>query len=237
MSRVVWDAVGERKYSNGVDRGMLYKQNANGEYGTGVAWNGLTAVTEKPSGAEEQKQYADNIKYLSLLSAEDFGLTIEAFFSPEEFDECDGCARIANGVSIAQQARRGFAFSYRSMIGTDASDEAGYEIHVVYGCKASPTEKARNTKNESPEAPTLSWEVTTTPIPVPGFKPTAHLWVNTINVNDETKITELENILYGTDAVEADVEHNIEAQEATVPTLAMPADFIRIFGAPTNAAG
>ena len=227
MSRAVWDNIGEKIYATGVDHGMLYKKDKSGNYGTGVVWNGLTAVTEKPSGAEENKQYADNQKYLSLFSAEDFGATIEAFFSPKEFDECDGTAEIATGVNIGQQNRRGFGFSYRNLLGNDVQGtDYGYEIHIIYNAMAQPTEKSKNTTNESPEAPTQSWEVTTTPSPMPGnAKPAAHLWVNSVTVNDSTKMTRLENILWGTDA---DPEHSIEATE---PRLATPAEIVAIFGA------
>jgi hypothetical protein len=230
--RTVWDAIGEKLYSTGVDRGMLYVATGNW-YGTGHGWNGLVNVTEKPSGGEENKQYADNIKYLSLLSKEDFGATIEAFYSPEEFDVCDGTAEIAPGVKIGQQDRKGFAFSYRSKIGNDvAGSDYGYEVHIVYGCKASPTEKSKATENESPEAPTLSWEVTTTPIPMPGnAKPASHLWVSTLGKGvTKEMMTQLEDLLYGTDAVAADVEHNIEAHEATDPTCPTPDQIVKIFG-------
>ena len=239
MSKVAWDAIGDKLFSTGVDRGMLYVAAGNW-YGKGVGWNGLTTVTEKPSGGEENKQYADNQKYLSLLSKEDFGATIEAFYSPEEFDQCDGTAEIASGVKIGQQERKGFAFSYRTKIGNDVKGtDYGYEVHIVYGCKASPTEKTRATENESPEAPTLSWEITTTPIAMPGnMKPASHLWVSTLGagVTDE-KMQQLEDMLYGTDAVEADVEHNIEAHEATDPVCPTPAQVVAIFGAinPNNA--
>lgn len=230
--RTVWDAIGEKRFYAGVDRGMLYVATGNW-YGKGHGWNGLTNVTEKPSGGEENKQFADNQKYLSLLSKEDFAASIEAYQSPEEFDVCDGTAEIAPGVKISQQDRVGFAFSYRTKIGNDVlGTDYGYEIHIVYGCKASPTEKARNTENESPEAPTQSWEITTTPIPMPGrTKPSAHLWVSTLSTGvTEAMVKELEDMLYGTDAVEADAEHGIEAHEATDPICPTPAQIVEIFG-------
>lgn len=196
-----WDGVGEKKFEAGVDRGVLFKTTSGGAYGEGVAWSGLTAVNESPSGAEENKHYADNIKYASILSAEDFGFTIEAFQSPAEFDECDGTAEIAPGVTISQQSRKAFGFSWRTLIGNDVADvgDLGYIIHLAYGCKAQPSEKSRGTINESPEPTTFSWTVATTPVNVTGKKPTAHLQINSINV-DATKLEEFEAILYGTPA-------------------------------------
>ncbi len=193
-----WDGVGEKKYQAGVDRGVLFPTTANGTYGNGVAWNGLTAVNENPSGAEENKHYADNIKYASILSAEDFGFTIEAFISPKEFDACDGTADIATGVTISQQTRKAFGFAYRTLIGSDTADvgDAGYILHLVYGCKASPSAKNRTTINESPEPTSLSWEVTTTPVNVTGHKPTAHLQINSTLV-DAAKLAAFEEIIYG----------------------------------------
>lgn len=193
-----WDGVGEKKYQAGVDRGVLFPTTANGTYGNGVAWNGLTAVNENPSGAEENKHYADNIKYASILSAEDFGFTIEAFTSPKEFDACDGTADIATGVTISQQTRKAFGFAYRTLIGSDTADvgDAGYILHLVYGCKASPSAKNRTTINESPEPTSLSWEVTTTPVNVTGHKPTAHLQINSTLV-DAAKLSAFEEIIYG----------------------------------------
>lgn len=193
-----WDGVGEKKYQAGVDRGVLFPTTANGTYGNGVAWNGLTAVNENPSGAEENKHYADNIKYASILSAEDFGFTIEAFTSPKEFDACDGTADIATGVTISQQTRKAFGFAYRTLIGSDTADvgDAGYILHLVYGCKASPSAKNRTTINESPEPTSLSWEVTTTPVNVTGHKPTAHLQINSTLV-DSAKLSAFEEIIYG----------------------------------------
>jgi hypothetical protein len=231
--KIQWDQIGDKKYELGVDHGVLFLQENDGTYPKGIPWNGLTNVTESPEGAEPNDIYADNIKYLSLLSKEDFGATIEAFYSPEEFDVCDGTAEIAPGVKIGQQDRKGFAFSYRSKIGNDvAGSDYGYEVHIVYGCKASPTEKSKATENESPEAPTLSWEVTTTPIPMPGnAKPASHLWVSTLGKGvTKEMMTQLEDLLYGTDAVAADVEHNIEAHEATDPICPTPQQIVDIFG-------
>ena len=192
-----WDGVGEKVWETGVDRGVLFPYES-ATYGAGVAWNGLTAVNENPSGAEENKHYADNIKYASIFSAEDFGFTIEAFTSPKEFDACDGTAEIANGVTISQQSRKAFGFAYRTLIGSDVADagDEGYILHLVYGCKASPSSKDRGTINESPEPTTFSWEVTTTPINVKDHKPTAHLQINSKNV-DSAKLDAFEEILYG----------------------------------------
>lgn len=194
---MTWDNTGEKIWEAGVDRGVLFKMSGTA-YGEGVAWNGLTTVSESPSGAEENASYADNIKYASIFSKEEFGCTIEAFQSPVEFDECDGMASPATGVTIAQQARKPFGFSYRTLIGSDVADagDAGYIIHLVYGCKASPSEKSRETINESPEPTGFSWEVTTTPINVTGFKPTAHLQINSTLV-DPDKLARFEEILYG----------------------------------------
>ena len=174
-----------------------------GTYDKGVAWNGLTAVTESPSGAEATALYADNIKYLNLISAEDFAATIEAYMSPEEFDECDGTAEIAPGVTIGQQKRKMFGLSFRSIIGNDTDgNDHGYKIHIIYGATASPSERAYATVNDSPEAMTLSWELTTTPVAVTGHKPTAHLEINSTKVDPE-KLAALEAILYGSDSEEA----------------------------------
>ena len=194
-----WDGVGEKKFEAGVDRGVLFVTDSTGAYGAGVAWSGLTAVNESPSGAEENKYYADNNKYASILSKEDFGATIEAYQSPKEFDACDGTAEIATGVTISQQARKAFGFSWRTLIGNDVADlgDAGYIIHIAYGCKAQPSEKSRGTINESPEPTTFSWTVATTPVNVSGFKPTAHLQINSTTV-DSDKLDRFEEILYGT---------------------------------------
>ena len=173
MSKIIWDQTGERLYETGVNHGVLYIPT-DGVYSKGVAWNGLTAVTESPSGAEATPLYADDIKYLNLVSAEDFGCTIEAYTYPKEFAECDGSASIAKGVKIGQQTRKVFGLSYRTVVGNDVdSNGHGYKLHLIYGCLASPSEKSYSTINDSPEAITFSWEVTSTPVNVSGFKPTA----------------------------------------------------------------
>lgn len=225
-----WDGVGEKVYSAGVDRGGLFPTTSTGAYGNGVAWNGLTAINENPSGAEENKHYADNIKYTSILSAEDFGFTIEAFTSPKEFDACDGTADVATGVTISQQSRKPFGFTYRTMLASDVAEvgDGGYIIHLVYGCKASPSGKDRSTINESPEPTAYSWEVTTTPVNVTGHKPTAHLQINS-NLVDATKLAAFEEILYGKAAVEADVEHGISAADAVPAELYLPDKVAQFF--------
>lgn len=203
MAQLVWDKTGERLYETGVDKGVLYVQSATGTYPKGVAWNGLTAVTQSPSGAEATDLYADNAKYLTLLSTEEFGATIEAYMSPEEFDECDGTSEIATGVMIGQQSRKTFGFCYRTSLGNDTEGNAhGYIIHIVYGAVASPSERNYQTINDSPEAMTLSWEISTTPVNVSGHKPTATVEINSLKA-DKTKLAALEAILYGTDEEEA----------------------------------
>lgn len=201
MSKLVWDQTGERKYETGVNKGVLYPFT-NKAYGTGVAWNGLTQVTESPSGAEPTALYADNIKYLNLLSAEEFGATIEAYTYPDEFAECNGEADLATGVQIGQQTRKPFGLSYQTKIGNDQDADAGYKIHIIYGALAAPSEKAYATVNDSPEAITFSWEVSTTPVEVKGFKPTASLVIDSTKV-DSTKLKALEDYLYGTETAEA----------------------------------
>ena len=191
-------------------------------------------MTENPSGAEESKLYADDQKYLSLYSAEDFGCTIEAYTYPDEFAVCDGSAEIAPGVMAGQQSRRGFGFSYRTVVGNDQQGEAyGYKLHLVYGATASPSEKSYATINDSPDAVTFSWEITTTPENVPGFKPTAILTIDSSKANP-TKLKALEDILYGRDAVEADAQNNIEAVEAQEPRLPLPAEVITLMTVSNN---
>ena len=198
--RLVWDATGERLYETGVSQGVLYVQDSTGKYPKGVAWNGLTGVTESPSGAEATALYADDIKYLNLMSAEEFGATIEAYTYPDEFAQCDGSAELAAGVTIGQQDRKTFGMCYKTVLGNDSeSNNYGYKLHIIYGAKASPSEKAYATINDSPEAITFSWEVTTTPVNVNGFKPTASLTIDSTKV-DAGKLTALEDILYGKDA-------------------------------------
>lgn len=232
MIATTWDGVGEKKFEAGVDRGMLFVTDNTGAYGAGVPWNGLTAVNESPSGAEENKYYADNIKYASILSAEDFGYTIDAYQSPKEFDVCDGTAEIAPGVLIAQQARKSFGFSWRSLIGSDVADlgEAGYIIHLAYGCKTQPSEKSRSTINESPEPTGFSWTVATTPVPVKGKKPTAHLQIVSSRV-DSDKLTEFEEIIYGKAAVAADPTNGIEASDEVPSRLPLPDEVSAFFNA------
>lgn len=202
MSKLIWDKTGERFYETGVDRGVLYPMT-DGAYGAGVAWNGLTAVSESPSGAEASPIYADNIKYLNLVSAEEFGASIEAYMYPDEFMECDGSVEVATGIVIGQQKRKTFGLSYRTVLGNDTeSNDYGYKIHLIYGALAAPSEKAYATINDSPEAITFSWELTTTPVSVEGKKPTACLTIDSTKV-DAAKLKELEDILYGTESAEA----------------------------------
>ena len=201
MSKIVWDQTGERLYETGVNHGVLYIPTS-GVYSKGVAWNGLTAVTESPSGAEATALYADDIKYLNLMSAEEFACTIEAYTYPDEFAECDGSASLVAGVNIGQQPRKTFGLCYRTTVGNDTDGNAhGYKLHMVYGCLASPSEKAYATINDSPEANTFSWEVSTTPVNVTGHKPTAFLTIDSTKA-DPTKLAALEDILYGKDQVE-----------------------------------
>ena len=198
MSKLVWDKTGERYYETGVKNGVLYIPT-EGVYSKGIAWNGLTAVTESPSGAEATALYADDMKYLSLYSAEEFGATIEAYTYPDEFAQCDGSAELTKGVSIGQQTRKTFGLCYRTTIGNDTDgNDYGYKLHMIYGCMASPSEKAYATVNDSPEAITFSWEVTTTPVSVAGFKPTASITIDSTKA-DPTKLAALEDILYGKD--------------------------------------
>ena len=196
MPRLTWDASGERLYETGVKQGVLYVMGSNG-YGNGVAWNGLAAITESPSGAESTPLYADDIKYLDLRSTEEFGATIEAYTYPDEFAACDGSASLADGVSIGQQARKMFGLCYRTTVGndTDGTDH-GYKLHLIYGATASPSEKAYETINDSPEAITFSWEITTTPVSVTGFKPTASITIDSTKA-DPTCLSALEAKLYG----------------------------------------
>ena len=202
MSKIVWDAIGEHTFETGVRNGVLYLKDAQGAYSTGVAWNGLTSVSESPEGAEATDLYADDIKYLTLMSAENFKATIEAYTYPVEFEECDGSATIANGVVIGQQSRKPFGLCYRTAIGNDTDgNEHGYKLHIVYGCQASPSEKQYSTINDSPEAITFSWEVSTTPVNVNGKKPTATLIIDSTKA-DKAKLTALEAILYGSDSAE-----------------------------------
>lgn len=201
--RIDWDQDGQRLYETGIDRGVCYPMNDQGVYTPGVAWNGLSAVNEKPSGAEASAVYADNIKYLNLMSAEEFGADIEAYTYPDEFAKCDGSAEIATGVYIGQQPRKKFGLSYRTVLGNDVkSNEYGYKLHLVYGCMAQPSEKGYSTINDSPEAITFSWELTTTPVSVTGFKPTAIITIDSTKTT-KAKLDALEAILYGGENTDA----------------------------------
>ena len=203
MAKLVWDESGKRLYETGVEKGVLYVQGENGAYENGVAWNGLTAVTESPSGAEPTALYADDIKYLELFSAEEFGATIEAYTYPAEFEACDGSASLGEGVTIGQQDRKAFGLCYRTIVGNDVKgNENGYKLHLIYGAKAKPSEKAYATVNDSPEAVTFSWEVTTTPVNVAGFKPTASVTIDSTKIQPE-KLKLIEDKLYGTASEEA----------------------------------
>jgi hypothetical protein len=215
MVALTWDKTGERLYETGVDRGALYIPDASGSYDNGYAWNGLTTVTESPSGAEATALYADNIKYLNLISAEEFGGTIEAYTYPEEFGQCDGTAAPVSGVLIGQQSRKSFGLSYRTRVGNDVDgSDLGYKLHLIYGAKAAPSEKAYATINDTPEAITFSWEISTTPVEVPGYKPTALITIDSTKV-DSAALTSLEEILYGTAGVD--------------PRLPLPTEVLAIF--------
>lgn len=199
MAALTWDETGKRFYETGVRKGVLYVQDNTGTYPKGVAWNGLTAVTESPSGADSNPLYADDIKYLDLRSAEEFGATVEAYTYPDEFAECDGTAELAEGVTIGQQARKSFGLCYRTVLGNDINNDAyGYKLHLIYGATAAPSEKGYQTVNDSPEAITFSWELTTTPVNVTGMKPTALITIDSTKA-DADKLKALEAILYGSD--------------------------------------
>lgn len=203
MAKLTWDNTGERIFETGVKQGVLYPIQSDGKYTKGVAWNGLTAVTESPSGAEATALYADDIKYLNLLSNEEFGATIEAYTYPDEFAECDGSAELATGVMIGQQKRKTFGLCYRTTIGNDVEgNDYGYKLHLVYGCLAAPSEKGYSTINDNPDAITFSWEVSTTPVNVEGFKPTSQITIDSTKA-DPTKLAALEAVLYGSAETEA----------------------------------
>ena len=203
MTKLVWDKTGERFYETGVKMGVLYVRSADGTYPKGVAWIGLTAVTESPSGAEASPLYADDIKYLNLISNEEFGASVECYTYPEEFDQCNGAVALVPGVSIGQQARKSFGMCYRTVLGNDVDgNEHGYKLHIIYNALAAPSEKAYASINDSPEAITFSFELTTTPVEVTGHKPTASLTIDSTKV-DEAKLKELEDMLYGTESGEA----------------------------------
>ena len=227
MAKLVWDSVGEHLYETGVDHGVLYPwDSTQSAYGTGVAWNGLTTITESPSGADFTAIYADNIKYLNLQAAEEFGGTIEAYTYPDEWMECDGSKEVVTGAVIGQQARKSFGLCYRTKIGNDVdSSEHGYKLHIVYGCLATPSERAYQTINDSPEAISFSWEFQTTPVPVVdsngqpinGAKPTSLITIDSTKA-DSTKLATLEGILYGTNGT--------GSQEGTAARLPLPAEVI-----------
>ena len=203
MAKLVFDNVGDRLFETGVKNGVLFVMGDNGQYEKGVVWNGLTAVTEKPTGADPTNLYADDIKYVVLYGEEEFEATIEAYTYPAEFEACDGSATLAEGVSIGQQARKQFAFCYRTALGNDAKGQNfGYKIHIIYGCTAKPSEKAYSTINDSPEAVTFSWDVTTVPVPVNGMKPTASVVIDSTRV-EAGKLKSLEDKLYGTETLES----------------------------------
>jgi hypothetical protein len=203
MSKLIWDKSGERFYETGVKNVVLYPQAEGGAYPKGVAWNGITAVTESPSGAEATALYADDVKYLNLMSAEEFGATIEAYMYPDEFAECDGSVEVADGVYLGQQARKAFGLCYRTAVGNDLeNNDHAYKLHIIYGALAAPSEKGYATINDSPEAITFSWEVTTTPVEVTGHKPTASITIDSRKVPAE-KLAALEAILYGSESEEA----------------------------------
>lgn len=213
--KLVWDKTGEHFYETGVKNGVLYPMSASGTYPKGIAWNGLTAITESPSGAEATALYADDIKYLNLMSNEEFGATVEAYTYPDEFAECDGSASLTEGVYIGQQARKTFGLCYRTTLGNDAKgNDYGYKLHIIYGAMASPSEKAYSTINDSPDAITFSWELSTTPVAVANFKPTASLTIDSTKV-DAAKLTALEEILYGKDGTGED--HTTGAVDPRLP--------------------
>lgn len=203
MSKLKWDQIGERLYETGVDKVVLFPMESTGQYGAGVAWNGISAVNESPSGAEPTALYANNGKYLNLISNEDFAATIEAYTYPDEFEECDGSKEIAPGVVIGQQKRKVFGLAYRSLIGNDVDgNDHGYKLHLVYGCLAAPSENNHSTVNDSPEAGTMSWSVSTTPVEVADAKPTATVTIDSTKA-DKTKLKKLEDMLYGTEQAES----------------------------------
>lgn len=221
MSEIKWDQPGKRLYETGVSNGVLYVANGTG-YGKGVAWNGLTTVSESPEGGELSAVYADNIKYLNLRSAEEFKATIECYTYPDEFAECNGEAEIAEGAIIGQQNRKTFAFCYQTKIGNDLNPDAGYKIHIIYGASAAPSERSHETVNDSPEAMSMSFEIDTVPVEVEGFKPTAHIVLDSTKI-PEAKMTTIKARLYGTDGA--------ESAEGTDPTLLLPDDIVTIIKA------
>ena len=228
MSKLKWDATGERYYETGVDQGVLYPIDDQGEYSEGFAWNGLTTVNDSPEGAESNKQYADNIAYLNLISAEDEKGSIEAFTYPEAFAECDGSEEVATGVYISQQNRKTFGLCYRSKIGNDINSDLGYKLHIIYNAKASPSEKSYTTINDSPEAINFSWDFETLPVPFPGHKPTAKITIDSTRC-DANDLAALEDILYGTDPE--------GGSTGTTARLPLPEELCRILHIPTSGNG
>ncbi len=203
MAVLKWDETGTKTYETGISKGVIYPQAEGGTYPKGEAWSGLTAINESPSGAEATPVYADNIKYLNLISAEDFGFTIEALMYPDAFAECNGESELAKGISVTQQKRKAFGLSYQTITGNDTENEAyGYKIHLVYGAQAAPSEMSHNTVNETPETTSMSWECSTTPVNVTGFKPTAHIIIDSTKI-DATKLKKITDLLYGTAEKEA----------------------------------
>lgn len=223
MFKMNWDAIGERNWEAGLDRGVLYTATETDPYGKGVPFNGLTEMTEKPGGAELTDLWADNIKYASIRAAETFGATMGAYTYPPEFEECDGSVEVVPGVFIAQQDRKPFGLSYRTLIGDDQHEGAnkGYKLHLLYGMSAQPSERARNPINDSPNATTFSWELNSTPVAVDGYKPVSHLTIDSTKADAE-KLASLEKILYGTAA-----ENEQQAVEARLP---LPAEVLTLMG-------
>lgn len=231
MARLEWDKTGERQYETGVRNCVLYPKDNTGIYPRGVAWNGITSISESPSGAENTPLYADDIKYLNLKSVEEYGGTIEAYMYPEEFEKCDGTASLAKGVTIGQQPRTPFGLCYRTVIGNDAeNDSYGYKLHLVYGCDASPSEKSYSTINDSPDAITFSWEFSTTPVNVEGAKPTALLIIDSTKADPE-KLAQLEDILYGTNGVKTLSDDDTGTDTGTDARLPLPDEVAQIFAA------
>lgn len=236
MAKLQWDKPGERFYETGVSKGVLFVESSTpGEYENGVPWNGLTNVTVSPTGAEPSALYADNIKYLNLMSVEELEASIEAYTYPDEFAECDGSAELLAGIMVGQQPRKQFAFAWQTRIGNDSNNDLGYKIHLMYGCLASPSEKSYDTVNDTPEAITFSWDLVTTPVDVPGFKPTALITIDTtkfVTTPDKEKLEEFLQMLYGVDEVVADNQATppVEGVPEKMPTLPMPEDILRIFG-------
>ena len=235
MPKLEWDKTGERYLEYGTKNGVLYVQKADGTYDTGVVWNGLTAVTESPDGAEPNDLYADDMKYASLRSAETFGGTIEAYQAPDEFDSCDGTATPVPGVHIGQQSRKSFGFTYKTQVGNDTGtdEDDGYKLHIWYNCTASPSERSYETVNDSPDAITFSWEITTTPVPLTGYKPVSTITIDSTKLDTAGKavLKQLEETLYGRDAVAANPNATppVEAVTELTATLPSPAEVLAMF--------